>query len=239
MSGELVVLVHGLYMRGPIMRPLAKRLEASGFRTLEIDYPSLGRTPIENAEALRDRLLPLAAERLHFVGHSLGGIVVLHLLARWAACPPGRVVLIGSPVRGSQFARAIHARRLLRPLLGRSIEAGLLGGAPLATTRRAIGVITGTRRLGLGAFVHARDEAVDGAVAERETLLDGSETRLVLPHSHTGLLLSRRCGDACARFLRTGRFDARLALESTSDTHGERPTTRRTMDNPGERHGRT
>ena len=141
---EVVVLVHGIWMTGLEMTLLWRRLEAAGFSPRRFRYPSLKQPPAENAAALARFIQRQEVKTLHLVAHSLGGIVVLHLLNQFSDLPPGRVVLLGSPVQGCELARLMNATRGLGWMLGRSGEQGLLGGAPAWTGERELGVIAGT-----------------------------------------------------------------------------------------------
>ena len=200
------MLVHGLWMQGPLMRVMGKMLESKGFRTKTISYDFLSRNPSENAQHLFDEIGLLGAKRVNLVGHSLGGIVILHLLNQHPELALGKVVLIGSPVKGSSVAKRLHKVRVLRPLLGRSIEKGLLGGAPAFTLDRPLGIITGKGRLGMSALLYPTDDESDGVVLECETLLDKAADRISLPLSHSALIFSRRCAEYVANFLLNGRF---------------------------------
>ncbi len=144
--------------------------------------------------------------RINLVGHSLGGIVILHLLNQYPELAIDKVVLIGSPVRGSHVAKRVHESPALRRLLGRSIEKGLLGGAPAFTTDRPLGIITGNGKLGISALLYPAGEESDGVVRESETLIDKATDRICLPLSHSTMIFSRQCTDYIARFLTHGRF---------------------------------
>lgn len=222
---EVVLLVHGIWMRGELMGLLANQLERQGYRTETISYPFLAHSPAENATLVRDAIDRINAPVVHLVGYSLGGIVLLHALQRFTSLPPGKVVLIGSPVNGSRVARALHAHSLLRPLLGRSVEEGLLGGAPRFRAQRPLGIIYGTRRLGIAALLFGDDEAGDGVVSTRETAIEGVTDAISVPYSHSMMVFSRHCASLVARFLASSRFsDARVerppeALSAGDDRH--------------------
>lgn len=203
---QVTVLVHGLWMRGTMMRIMARMLEARGFRTRSISYDFLKHSPEENADYLYEQIGYLGARRVNLVGHSLGGIVILHLLHRYPELAVDKVVLIGSPVRGSLVADRLHESRWLRPLLGRSVEKGLLGGAPEFACSRPLGIITGRGKLGLSALVYPMGEDSDGVVRECETLIENATDRICLPLSHSTLIFSRQCSELVARFLTRGRF---------------------------------
>ena len=208
-GGELVVLVHGIWMHGLAMQVIAKFLEGHGYRTHRVSYDFLRASPAENAATLCREIRALGETHVHLVGHSLGGIVVLHLLHAHPELDVGRVVLLGSPVRGSDVARRVHANALLRPLLGRSVEGGLLGGAPGHDGHVPLGIITGNGRFGLSALLYPSEESSDGVVAESETLLDNVTERITLPRTHSSMIFSRLCAEHVARFLASGTFRER------------------------------
>lgn len=201
-----VVLVHGIWMTGLEMFFLRRRLEACGFEVRRFRYSSLGRTPASNAEALAEFIQHWQPETLHLVAHSLGGIVLMHLFDRYPDLPPGRVVLLGSPVQGSGVARRLSRLPLLRHGLGLSVQQGLLGDAPVWPGGRELGVIAGVGGIGIGTLVGGLQQPSDGTVAVTETRLAGARDYYDIPASHTGLLFSSKAADAVCRFLKNGRF---------------------------------
>ncbi len=205
-GGESVVLIHGIWMVGIELRLLGRRLRACGFRVFYFHYPSLRRTPAENAARLDAFLHEVPGEQVHLVAHSLGGIVVMHLFNRFPPQRPGRVVLLGSPVQGSAPARRIGRIPVLRWLLGRSMAKGLGGGVPAWREGRALGVIAGTRGPGIGSLIGGLEVPNDGTVALSETQLPGATQRIHLPLSHTALVFSRQAAEETCHFLHTGRF---------------------------------
>jgi len=199
--------VHGLWLSGWAMGFIARHLRRCGFRTYCFSYPTVRRALRENAAALRAFADGIAGDVLHFVGHSLGGVVIQTMLA---CCPPargGRVVTICSPHAGTRAGAALARRPWGRRLLGRSI-ADLLRGAPYPADLggREVALIRGDRPFGLGRFFARFDGPNDGVVALDEMRWPGAVDEILLPVSHTGVLFSRRAAAQVCHFLRFGRF---------------------------------
>jgi len=205
-SEDITILVHGIWMQGSLMRVMARMLGSRGFRTHTVSYDFLKKSPAENAQLLLREIATLGVARINLVGHSLGGIVILHLLEQEPELAVNRVVLIGSPVNGSSFARRIHKIRWLRPLLGRSVEQGLLGGAPGFASERPLGIITGKLPFRMPSFLTASQGGTDGVVLEHETLIDSASDHISLPFTHSTIIFTRRCSDYVGNFLETGSF---------------------------------
>lgn len=205
-SRRTVVLVHGLWYGAVSLALLARRLEGHGFLTHAFSYPTLGRTLAENARSLYEFARGIDGKPLDFVGHSLGGLVILRMFDGWRRLPQGRVVLMGSPVRGSSTASKIAQMPLTRPFVGKARTA-LAYGFDHAPAGRETGVIAGTRGVGLGRVFQRLESPHDGTIAVAETELPDAADRLELEVSHTGLVLSAEVASAVGGFLRRGRFD--------------------------------
>jgi pimeloyl-ACP methyl ester carboxylesterase len=202
---ETVVLVHGVLMSGRELALLSRRLRRCGFTPLAFDYPSRRRQLRDNARALVEFVAELHSPVVHLVGHSLGGLVILQALVLQPELPPGRVVLLGSPVRGSQVARRLAGLPGGRWLLGRSLD-GLLGNVPGWQGRRELGLIAGTLPLGVGWVTGGLAGRHDGTVAVAETRLAGAPPAMEVHTSHTGLVFSAAVARQVCSFLRHGRF---------------------------------
>ena len=212
MAGDTVVLVHGLWMNGLELSMLGQRLRRDhGYAVRTFSYPTLH----GDAAAICRGLAEFAEEaagggRVHFVGHSLGGVLVYRTLAECAAARfDGNAVLLAAPLNGCRAARGAAQWPALRPLLGTLVTTELADPPPRRWDgRRPLGVIAGTLRMGTGQFFAHFDEDNDGTVAVGETRIAGLSDHLVLPHSHFGMLYARDVADHVAHFLRHGRFAA-------------------------------
>ena len=203
---DRVILVHGLWMTGLVMQPLARRLRQAGFQPLLFNYRSLRKTIHANAHALAQTVRQQAGRQVHLVGHSLGGLVILQALQDEPDLVGGRIVLLGSPVNGSVVARRLYRRQLSRWLVGRGAEGRLAWGGGAWHGRQQLGVIAGTRAVGVGQALGGLNGANDGTVTVAETRLEGCTDTLLANTTHTGLMMSLDVAQAIGRFLRSGHF---------------------------------
>lgn len=204
---DQVILLHGLWMRGFALSMLHRRLMEAGFRVHRFDYLSVAATQQRILDRLRARMAELAgqSDTVHLVGHSLGGLLALRACLDGTP-PPGRIVCLGSPLKGSAAARGFAAwGRGGEVLLGHNREL-LEQGFERWDGAREVGVIAGRLPLGLGAVLGHFAGEHDGTVAVAETRLPGLTDHCVVEVSHTGLLFSPEVARRVAEFLRHGRF---------------------------------
>ncbi|HEX5093302.1 MAG TPA: alpha/beta fold hydrolase [Burkholderiales bacterium] len=199
-----VVLVHGLWVPSVVMTPLAARLRAAGYRCHLFGYLGAVR-PLE-AHAARLARLALQVGPAHFVGHSLGGLVILEALERHRELRVGRVVLLGTPARGNFSGRRLARHRWGRWFLGASEPLWAEGRAAHWTRPEPLGVIAGSLSLGLGRVLGTLPGANDGVVRVEETEVEGMRARVVLRAGHSQLLVSARAAAETASFLAHARF---------------------------------
>lgn len=212
-----VVFVHGLWMNGLETLCLRRRLQRLGFTPRVFHYRSMSAELARVVDDLSAQLAHLPPP-VHLVGHSLGGLMLLRLFELRPSQPPGRVVLMGAPARGSQAARSVSRWTAGPALLGPLAQAELVRtDAPAWNQPRALGVIAGSGRRGIGRLVCRLPEPNDGTVAVEETRVEGMTDHVVLPVTHTGMLISADVARQVARFLRSDRF------REGSDPDGVRP----------------
>jgi pimeloyl-ACP methyl ester carboxylesterase len=204
-KAPVVVLVHGLWFGPWSLGLLARRLRQAGFEPRRFRYRSTRAGLAEHARALRQFVGSPGSQPVHFVAHSLGGLVTLRMLAEEAELPSGRLVLLGSPLGGSAAARKSARLPGAGRLLGAAQPALGSGFATLAADRD-IGMIAGSRSIGLGLLLGGLGEPGDGTVAVAETRAEGLRQHRLLPVTHTGMLFSKQVAREVAYFLRTGSF---------------------------------
>ena len=207
-----VVVAHGLGRTPASMTILANRLEQAGFRVVRFGYPSRSE-PIETlADRLRDAVEACCGDdprRVHFVTHSMGGVLVRSHLSGRSAPHEGRVVMLSPPNQGSEIVDAFADSPLLRSFLGPA--GSRLGTAPdgiasqLGPIRFSLGIITGNRSLNpIASWLIPGPD--DGKVGVGRANVQGASSFLVLPATHTFIMNRRDVADEVVHFLRHGRF---------------------------------
>ena len=202
---EHVILLHGVWMRGLTLLFLARRLRLAGFEVDIFDYPSVFGDVDATSERLRGRMRELGADRVHLVGHSLGGVIALEATRSVQDLPGGSIVCLGPPLRGSAVARVLNGVAGGRWLLGQSRNA-LVDGIEGWNDSRPVGVVAGQLPFGLGVAIGALASPHDGTVAVEETQLTGLTDHCTVASTHTGLVFSPAVADLTTEFLRNGRF---------------------------------
>jgi pimeloyl-ACP methyl ester carboxylesterase len=209
---EAVVLLHGYGRSDRAMRSLARRLGEAGYLVHNLHYRSTERDPDALVADLDAMLSACCADapRVHFVTHSLGGVLVRAYLAAHRSVHLGRVVMLAPPNRGSELGDVVARWRILRALLGPTAAA--LGTTVTSLPNRLpgadfeLGVVAGTRSWNpLGSWLIP--DADDGTVSVASTRLDGMADFIALPVSHTFIVRSREAAAQVDHFLRYGRFD--------------------------------
>ena len=201
-ESEAVVLVHGLWMTGREMRVLGGRLEQSGFRVRYFRYRSWRGGLAQAASALRAFVEATDGERVHLLGHSLGGVVIAKMLEEAPLSRAGGVAMLGSPMGGSAAARIVSRRRIGRWLVGGVIREGIVERAPRWPAGRELLVVAGDIPFGSGVLLGIR-KPHDGVIRVDETRVEGART-VTVRASHVGLLLSRKVAALLSDHFRNG-----------------------------------
>lgn len=203
-----VILVHGLWMMGFELGVLKQRLESTGgLRPISFSYPSTSGCMSDHAQSLLKFARAQSAERMHFVGHSLGGLVILRALQLADDLPPGRAVLLGTPLQGSRAAQGVSRLPFGKTILGLAVQEECIDCTPREWDgRRDVGIIAGSLGVGLGRLFANLHTEHDGTVLVEETKLPGAKDHIVIRTSHTAMLFSPDVAEQTAHFLKEGRF---------------------------------
>lgn len=208
MSDQAVVFVHGIWMKGGVLMPLEQQIKPHGYQTHLFSYKSLAYTPAENAVELNDYIENIQADQVHLVAHSLGGLVLKHLMHTHAPERIGKVIMLGTPIAGSEVAKRFNENELTKLFLGQATHSGLLGDAPDWPAGVPLAMIAGNRGVGAGALLTGGFEGTsDGTVQLEETFSDEITHRIEVPYSHMGMLYAPPVVRAVASYLEHGDFD--------------------------------
>ncbi|QNP41296.1 esterase/lipase family protein [Lysobacter solisilvae (ex Woo and Kim 2020)] len=199
---QRVILVHGIWMPGPVMAWLGARLREAGFDCTTFSYHGVTRGPQEAVARLGDLL---ARDSAHILAHSLGGLVAMQALHDHPALAVERVVCLGSPLHGSRAVHGMRQRPWAAALLGQAAPL-LERGFEQWSGRAQVGSIAGSVPHGLGHVFGDFADAHDGSVAVAETRLPGLADHAVIRASHSGMLFSTEAARLAIRFFRAGHF---------------------------------
>jgi pimeloyl-ACP methyl ester carboxylesterase len=214
MMKTAAIYVHGLFLNGAEFTLLRRRLRRDhGIEGHRFSYPTVRGSMEEALGRLSRFVARIDADQVHFVGHSFGGVLLCRYFQRFPCERPGRVVLLGAPLNGSRSARSVARHAPLRRVIGPLVNAELVNDCEPRqwACRNELGIIAGTRPMGLGRFFANFDEDCDGTVGVGETKLPGHTAHLTVPASHMGMLLSAEVARAVGEFLENGRFPATQA----------------------------
>lgn len=208
---EIVVLLHGLNRTHRAMSKLADALEAEGYEVINCDYPSRSAEIQTLSENLFASLLPRIASthRVHFVTHSMGGIVLRTYLRTNLLPNLGRVVMLAPPSQGSEIVDKLG---WFPPFAWVNGPAGLqLGTNPDSVPNRLpppsfeLGIIAGDRTVNplLSFMIPGKD---DGKVSLARAKAENTNAFLVLHVTHTFMMRNVHVIDQTKHFLKTGSF---------------------------------
>ncbi|MFI3244890.1 MAG: hypothetical protein R3Y10_00175 [Ferrimonas sp.] len=199
-----VILLHGLYMNRLAMWPLANKLEQLGWAPLCLSYSS---TRIDSAALFQQLDAEIDPNQpCYLIGHSLGGVMLSHYAHQTSFHPNSRLVTLGSPLRSSVIAKQLQQWGL-GGLLGNARQYGLTeNGFEQWHSDIALGSLAGNCDFGLGRITGLLSGSSDGTVTQAETELIGMQDHIILPVSHTGMLLSDAVAKQCDHFLHYGQF---------------------------------
>lgn len=205
MSAPAVVLVHGLWAAPWMLAALRARLRHEGFAVHLFRYASVRASLEATAHDFARFVGEMRADTIHVVAHSLGGVVA-HEGLLLHPCS-GNVVLLGAPWRGSRAARRFERWPMGKTLRGHCLGDWLDHPRPRWCANNPLGVIAGSRGIGLGRlFAPELPLPNDGALTLDEAAVDGARDCLVLPVSHSGMLVSPSVACETVYFLRHGCF---------------------------------
>ena len=219
-----VVLLHGLARTSRSLAKMERALQGAGFATFNLDYASRKRRIEALADDIHPDIVRFAEDvgALHFLAHSMGGLLARIYLSQYRPLNLARVVMLGTPNGGSEVADFLKSFAPYRAFYG---PAGQQVGTRqealltrLPPPHYAVGVIAGIRTIDPLASFFILPRPNDGRVSVESTRLKGMADHIVLSTSHSLMLLNRRAIDQTIIFLREGRFE-RSTIESSFNSH--------------------
>jgi pimeloyl-ACP methyl ester carboxylesterase len=233
-----VVLLHGLARTSRSFRKMERALQGAGFLTLNLDYASRKRRIETLADDIHSDVAQFAGRvgPLHFVTHSMGGLLARVYLARYRPSRLQRVVLLGTPNGGSEIADLLKNLTLYRAFygpagqqIGTQLDEFLTG---LPSPDYALGIVAGNRTIDPVASFFILPRPNDGRVSVDSSKLKGMADHIVLKTSHSLMLSNRGVIDQTIAFLREGRFERPMTSSSRLHLHCEQ---RERRSNPAQK----
>ncbi|MEJ2689519.1 MAG: alpha/beta fold hydrolase [Deltaproteobacteria bacterium] len=208
---ETVIVLHGLGRTRRSMAAMAKFIRQRGFKVINVDYPSRSHSIAFLVDAYVRPAVASVGEggKVHFVTHSLGGLLVRTYLQRSRAVNLGRVVMLSPPNKGSEIVDYLQDRKWFRKIMGPA--ALQLGTGPnsvplaLGPVKFELGVIAGSYAYNPLVTKLLRD-GNDGLVSVRRMRIEGMTDFCVLPFSHTFIMNHGQVMEQALCFLKEGRF---------------------------------
>lgn len=208
---ESVILLHGLARSSRCMNRLENTLQQAGYHIVNLNYPSTS----GSIESLSDTVITNAlaktepSQSVHFVTHSLGGILLRYFLTHNEIDRLGRVVMLAPPNRGSQIVEWLQHYWLFQRLLGpAALQLGtaadsLVNQLPPAPCE--LGIIAGSRAVNV-LFSPFLPKPNDGTVSVENTKLAGMRDHITLPTTHPLIMRNKQVIKQVLAFLKSGQF---------------------------------
>lgn len=210
---EGVVLLHGICHSAFGMRGLSKFLTRSGFKVLNLDYPSTRYSLESLVEIIHGAIKTFSASLegpIHFVGYSMGGLLIRAYLKKYKPAHLGRVVMIGPPNHGSELADFLKDFKLYKKLFGPAGQQLITNQIQFkhifCDTNFDVGIIAGKNSYFFSRYFF--DTPNDGQVSIESTHLDKSQDHITVCCNHLFLPIHKPAWNQVLHFLHSGHFDS-------------------------------
>ena len=210
-AAEQVILLHGLGRQGSAMFLLQKRIREAGYKAHSIGYASLQEPPEVILEKVGEQIALFCKDDsrpVHFVAHSLGGLIVRAFLDQRPSINLGRVVLLGTPNQGSELVDIYGDSWLFKVLGPTAHELGTDEGSfpnRIGPPYYPLGIIAGT-----SSFNPMTEDRLpgpdDGVVSVKSTQIDGMTDFLLVDASHSMMRYNQTVARETIHFLKEGHF---------------------------------
>lgn len=207
---NLVFVLHGLFMHRAVMKKVCLALQGAGFIVENIDYKTTNINLDNLFDLINSKIKEHKAKYVHFVGHSLGGLMIRHFLLNNQIKNQGKVVTLGTPHKTAAIAKRVHELNL-GIFIGNSGSHGLVDETLPETWKhhQKLGTISGTQSVGLLRILdseNAKKYPNDGTVYLEESKLEGQTDTIDIHVAHSVMITSDEVIRQTINFLKFGRF---------------------------------
>jgi len=218
-ENECVVLLHGLARSNRSFSAMEKSLRKSGYHVINVDYPSRKKTIEKLAEEHVtkgvEKCQSVQSKKIHFVTHSMGGILVRYYLANHLLDNLGHVVMLSPPNQGSEIVDKLAGSPGFYAFNGPAGQQ--LGTSAKSLPNRlgavdySVGVITGNKSINLilSTLIPGDD---DGKVSVERAKVAGMSDYLIVPHTHPMIMSSNEVIRQTIHYLQNGKFHQKNAI---------------------------
>jgi len=215
LMNDTVILFHGIARTKKSMEKLAAFLSGKGYRVANVGYPSTRFSIGDLVDIVRPQIDAAVKEagdgRVHFIGYSMGGLLIRAFLRNHRPPKLGRVVMVGTPNNGSQIADFLKTWPLYRRFYGPAGQQLITDQTAMTklfgTVDYELGIIAGNRTIDpVSSLIIGLRIPNDGKVSVESTRLDGAAAHIVIPANHTFLPVNKIMWRQALSFLQDGRF---------------------------------
>jgi pimeloyl-ACP methyl ester carboxylesterase len=206
MSKEGVVLLHGIFRSSFSMSEMAICLRFNGFKVLNLDYPSRNMKIQEIADVIHQKIEDFArnVSKIHFVGHSMGGLVIRAYLNKYRPINLGKAVFVGTPNSGSELADSIKEWQPYKKLYGPAGQQLVTNSDQfneLGKIDYLLLVIAGNKCKMSFRNKFFNGES-DGTVSVKSTKIEGMSNHVIMPYGHTFIITKRKVIQKILQFIK-------------------------------------
>lgn len=209
---EGIILIHGIFRTNSCMKKIARLFENKNYKTLNIEFPSTKYDILSLAKIIHQEVKEFAQQvtKIHFIGHSIGGLIIRTYLNIYSLENLGRVVMLGTPNNGSEIADFLKDFYLYKKLYGPA-------GQQLITDQSKFKNIFGSINYELGviagisSFHFIANKIIgkesDGRVSVISTKVEGMKDHITIKSTHVGLTSNKEAWQFTKNFIETGNFN--------------------------------
>lgn len=225
----MVILIHGLGRSSFSMKYLDKRMKKASYHAVSFGYPSTKLSIdklADQLEAFVQAQENASVKKIHFVTHSMGGIVLRAWLHKYPHENVGRIVMLAPPNQGSEVADYFKDWHLYQWMMGPAGQQlgtdfdSILNKLPHSVIPQ-VGVIAGTKPL-TPLYNRVFSGPNDGKVSVKSAKLEGMTDFLELPVSHTFITHKTVVADQVLAYIKYGKFNRKYEASDEDKTHDKK-----------------